>query len=269
LVGERPAYFNIGGVLSTRFPAMAQIAQMWMDKPLNYRYWRAICSIIETITPIPANRFMDYSAGVDVGSSWITHYLTEAPTPVIDKIFPKDANGKNIIEPNGKYRINPIEDAKFSKQIEGLKNSKNDIERKKGANIEELYNILKTFDANKKAFSDTTVAFADANAIRIAESLFQQRDAIAKLTTAYEAGKRQIAPYLKVEPVVIPGQGSIFFVNGSVSNRLDGDKVLAGLTKIAKVSPDIAKALLKRWSNVRTMSQYVKISNKDNITTGV
>jgi hypothetical protein len=267
-MGTPNAQFSANGILTSKIPALSQIARFWDKRVVNYKAFRALAGFIEVLAPIPANQLLNFGAGAVYGYDVMWHYLMDLPIPIINNVFPVDKNGKRIINPDGTYKMNADEDTKFMKQIKDLQNSRKDTDRDMAENLLINYNDLKKYNKNTQRFSDKTVAFADANAIRIAESLFQQRDAIAKLTTAYEAGKRQIAPYLKVEPVVIPGQGSIFFVNGSVSNRLDGDKVLAGLTKIAKVSPDIAKALLKRWSNVRTMSQYVKISNKDNITTG-
>ena len=135
--------------------------------------------------------------------------------------------------------------------------------------IEEIPDAIKKANDKIKSGEKSTVAFADANAIRLASMLIDQKAAITKLEDVFEMTKKQIEPYLKEEPVVVPNKGSVFFVNGSISERLDPDMVLQGLMKIAKVSPEIAKALLKKWSNVRNMSQYVKISNKDYITTGV
>lgn len=221
---------------------------------------QAIAFLIESLSGIPASRILGIVEGSTVGGEQLIEEYRE-----YKNAWKKYDSDKLIKEnSNGLYSY----DKDYEKFMLDIKERMIKEDDKEGAlEIEDEINAKKIrFDKINK--SKKTIPFADANAIRIANNLIDQKNAISKLTNAYEITKRQIEPYIKDEPVIIPNKGSVFFVNGSVSDRLDSDLVLQGLIKIAKVSPDIAKALLKKWSTPRNMSQYVKISNKDYITTG-
>jgi hypothetical protein len=161
------------------------------------------------------------------------------------------------------------------RKIEKMSGNKNELINPLKSVNGEVINIENKNETNQTpviiAQSDTVknnnlLSLADANAIRLARILIEEKNAIQKLTQDFEQKKKEIEPYIKDEVINIPNQGSVYFVNGSASNRIDPEKVKQGLIKIARVSPEIADALIKKWSNVRDMSQYVKISDKDNIT---
>ena len=99
---------------------------------------------------------------------------------------------------------------------------------------------------------------AQTTVIQEAAKLVSIKKKINDLLLQVDEMKQKLLPYVRLAPMKVSG-GSVTYVQGSESFYLNRAKMLDVLTKVLKLSPQMAEKMIQLGAAKRIVKDYVKV----------